>query len=283
MKKCILPLLLAVMLLLSACHYLEGDHYYHTQKDDDYIFQIGEPVILTLFDEPSPWATLEIKNAIILTQEPVTVKSEYLSEPAQAIVQVNYIITNESGSSLGMSSGDLKCYDATGNYCPRADASEVPCEPVYTQYEYFWVAVPVKDSYIDVKLALESLASAGEEEYRRYATIRCYYGVGEVEVDASPNHTLTSTTICLVLASVVCFIVAANLFKHSKQLSRELDDLKVQYPPQPEPNAPQKPAKEAAQEPEAPEEATVQLPPPAQPLPLPAPAEDPPAERSDEQ
>lgn len=223
MKKAIFVFLLAAMALLSACgtHYLKHYDRYITQKPADYIFQIGEEVKIYADEEKELLFSVEIKNAVILSDKPFSMDTPYLPEPAQAVVQINYTIKKtEFASDVGFSGADFDCYDCQGNYCPTVTSNELPAEPVYSSYQCKYIAVPVKGEYVDIRIELN-------EDEKTYATIRAYYGVGEQELDPSNSQKLAGVLTVLAVSLIATFTIAVILHSKRKKLRRQLEELKT--------------------------------------------------------
>jgi hypothetical protein len=222
-----------IMLLLTAC----GEHYlsywsYSTQMPEDYVFEIGEEIELyknrSSGSNSDPWATLEIANAIILTDNPEHLRSINEGDPPQAIIQVNYILDTEDSFDY-IHRNDFEFCDSEGNPCQQIDSLALPCEKAYTSYETLFVAVPVKGDYLDIKLCLERSSDFNvKTEQDRYTTIRCYYGVGDIEVDPSTYNKLNFLIPCLIVAIVLVMVIALILLRKRNNMRRELAALNLQ-------------------------------------------------------
>ena len=244
MKKHFLIVLLVAMLLLTGCseHYLDYDRSHSTQMPDDFIYQIGGEIRIQDDINKVTWVSVEIKNVIILKENPGPVQGITPAIAPQAIAQVNYVIDKTDSDRL-FGGGDFKFFDAEGNPCPVIRSEDLPCQDRYTQYEKEYIAVPVKGDHIEIQIPL----SVGDnEEEHRSAVIYGYYGVGDVEIDPTINNNLTVALIFLALGITLSVIIIIVLMNKQKKLRQELNDLKLHYPP-----APDTPAEPVPEKPKA--------------------------------
>ncbi|MBQ3084026.1 MAG: hypothetical protein IJC46_01055 [Clostridia bacterium] len=202
MKKRFLLILLCVAVLLGAasCNesmiYLNDYDNLHTQKPDDYVFEIDERIVIRHGDyetDKPDVLTLIIRNAFLVEEN---------------VVQVNYQVKDLRVKGFGeVEAKEFTAYDCNGVRCIAKSG-----DGEYTQYQSMQFYVETAGDYVNLEFHSSPEGPA--------ARIRAYYDVGakEVETEKNPLRALLMAALLVIVAVLTVLLVVAKKRKKKFEL-----------------------------------------------------------------